>query len=71
MKMEYLFKIYQSLNINVKPLVAYATIETKFQSDKNLPKTPRQKPAKNPTAKNPAKIFYDSLNKKPHKNLKQ
>ena len=52
--MEYLYKTYQSLNINVKPLVVYATIETKFQSDKNLPKTPRQKPAKNPTAKNPA-----------------
>ena len=48
MKMGYLFKIYQSLNINVKPLVVYATIETKFQSGKNLPKTPRQKPAKNP-----------------------
>ena len=48
MKMGYLFKIYQSLNINVKPLVVYATIETKFQSDKNLPKPPRQKPAKNP-----------------------
>jgi hypothetical protein len=31
-------------------------------------KTPRQKPAKNPTAKNPAKIFYDYLNKKPAKN---
>ena len=38
--MEYIYKIYQSLNINVKPLVVYATIETKFQSDKNLPKTP-------------------------------
>ena len=48
MKMEYLFEIYQSLNINVKPLVVYATIETKFQIDKNLPKTLRQKPAKNP-----------------------
>lgn len=48
MKMEYLFKIYQSLNIEVKPLVVYATIETKFQSDKNFPKNPRQKPAKNP-----------------------
>jgi len=48
MKMEYLFIIYQSLNINVKPLVVYATIETKFQGPKNLPKTPRQKPAKNP-----------------------
>ena len=42
-----------------------------FDSRKNLPKTPRQKPAKNPTAKNPAKIFYDFLNKKPAKNLKQ
>lgn len=40
MKMEYLFKIYQSLNINVITLVVYATIETKFQYDKNLPKTP-------------------------------
>jgi hypothetical protein len=48
MNLAYLYKIYQSLNINVKPLVVYATIETKFQSDKNLPKTPRQKPAKNP-----------------------
>jgi len=46
--MEYIYKIYQSLNINVKPLVVYATIETKFQGPKNLPKTPRQKPAKNP-----------------------
>jgi len=46
--MEYIYKIYQSLNINVKPLVVYATIETKFQCAKNLPKTPRQKPAKNP-----------------------
>ena len=35
-------------NIKVKTLVVYATIETKFQYDKNLPKTPRQKPAKNP-----------------------
>ena len=35
-------------NIKVETLVVYATIETKFQSDKNLPKTPRQKPAKNP-----------------------
>ena len=57
--MEYLFKIYQSLNINVKPLVAYATIETKFQSDKNLPKTPRQKPAKNPLG---TKIFCSGKN---------
>jgi hypothetical protein len=48
MKMAYLFKIYQSLNIDVKTLVVYATIETKFQGPKNLPKTPRQKPAKNP-----------------------
>jgi len=39
-----------------------------FDSRKNLPKTPRQKPAKNPTAKNPAKIFYDYLNKKLAKN---
>ena len=69
MNVAYLYKIYQSLNINVKPLVVYATIETKFQRAKNLPKTPRQKPAKNPTAKNPAKIFYDFLNKKPAKNL--
>jgi len=38
--MEYIYKIYQSLNINVKPLVVYATIETKFQSDKNLLKIP-------------------------------
>ncbi len=75
MNLAYLYKIYQSLNINVKPLVVYATIETKFQSDKNLPKTPRQKPAKNPLkiphAKTPqgqAKIFYDYLNKKPAKN---
>ena len=44
----YLYTIYQSLNINVITLVAYATIETKFQSAKNLPKTPWQKPAKNP-----------------------
>jgi hypothetical protein len=27
-----------------------------------------QKSPKNPTAKNPAKIFYDYLNKKPAKN---
>lgn len=57
MKMEYLFKIYQSLNIKVKPLVVYATIETKLQRAKNLPKTPWQKPAKNPTAKNPALVY--------------
>jgi len=48
MNLAYLYKIYQSLNIEVKPLVVYATIETKFQGPKNLPKTPRQKPAKNP-----------------------
>ena len=44
----YLYTIYQRLNINVTTLVAYATIETKFQIGKNSPKTPRQKPAKNP-----------------------
>ena len=71
MKVGELYKLCQSLNIDVITLVVYATIETKFQRPKNLPKTPRQKPAKNPTAKNPAKIFYDFLNKKPHKNLKQ
>jgi hypothetical protein len=65
MKMEYLFIIYQSLNIEVKPLVVYATIETKFQSDKNLPKTPRQKPAKNPSAKTCQK----PLGQKSSKNL--
>jgi hypothetical protein len=27
-------------NIKVETLVVYATIETKLQSDKNLPKTP-------------------------------
>jgi hypothetical protein len=62
--MEYIYKIYQSLNINVLPLVVYATIETKFQSDKNLPKTPRQKPAKNPL-----KIPQPKIQQKPNKNL--
>jgi len=46
--MEYIYKIYQSLNIEVKPLVVYATIETKFQTAKKPTKNPRQKPAKNP-----------------------
>lgn len=59
MKVEYIFKIYQSSNINVKPLVVYATIETKFQCAKNLPKTPRQKPAKNPLR---PKIFCGDKN---------
>jgi hypothetical protein len=40
-------KKYQCLNINVITLVVYATIETKFQGAKNLPKTPRQKLPKN------------------------
>jgi hypothetical protein len=60
----------QSLNINVTTLVAYATIETKFQIGKNSPKTPCQKPAKNPLKIPQAKIFYDFFNKKPYKNLK-
>ena len=38
-------------------------------SAKYLPKTP-QKPHKNLVGKNPAKIFYDFLNKKPAKNFK-
>ena len=46
-------------NIKVETLVVYATIETKLQSDKNLPKTPRQKPAKNPLG---PKIFYRGKN---------
>jgi hypothetical protein len=45
--------------INVATLVAYATIETKFQGPKNLPKIPRQKPAKNPLE---PKIFYTGKN---------
>jgi len=53
--MAYVYKIYQSLNINVLPLVVYATIITKFQGPKNLPKTPRQKPAKNPTRQKSSK----------------
>ena len=32
-------KKYQCYNINVQTLVVYATIETKFQIGKNLPKT--------------------------------
>jgi hypothetical protein len=32
-------KKYQCYNINVQTLVVYATIETKFQTGKNLPKT--------------------------------
>ena len=67
--MAYVYKIYQSLNINVLPLVVYATIITKFQGPKNLPKTPQQKPAKNPLKIPQPKIFYDFLNKKPAKNL--
>ena len=55
----------QCLNINVTTLVAYATIETKFQYGKNSPKTPCQKLAKNPLKIPQAKIFYDFLNKKP------
>jgi len=56
--MEYIYKIYQSLNINVKPLVVYATIETKFQCAKNLPKTCQKPHPKTPQkpAKNPLKI---------------
>lgn len=57
--MEYIYKIYQCSNINVTTLVVYATIETKFQRPKNLPKTPRQKPAKNPLG---PKIFCRSKN---------
>ena len=41
--MEYLFIIFQSLNINVKALVVYATIN-QLQHD-------RQKPHKNPMPK--------------------
>ena len=48
MNMEYLYKIYQSLNIKVQTLVVYATIETKFQYDKNLPKTLCKKSPKTP-----------------------
>jgi hypothetical protein len=40
MNMEYLYVIYRRYNIEVITLVRYATIETKFQSAKNLPKTP-------------------------------
>lgn len=35
-------------NIKVETLVVYATIETKFQSDKNLPKTPSKNSPKTP-----------------------
>ena len=49
-------KKYQCYNINVQTLVVYATIETKFQTGKNLPKTLWQKPAKNPLKIPQAKI---------------
>ena len=47
--------------INVATLVVYATIETKFQCAKNLPKTPRQKPAKNPLKIRQPKIQQKSF----------
>jgi len=63
----------QSLNINVITLVCYATIETKFQKGKNLPKTPSQKlpknPLKIPQAKIQQKSFMISLTKNPIKIL--
>lgn len=37
MNIEYTYNIYQGYNIEVRTLVAYATIETKFQIGKNLP----------------------------------
>lgn len=66
-------KKYQCLNINVITLVVYATIETKFQSAKNSPKTPWQKLTKNPLKIPQAKIqhksFMISLTKNPLKIL--
>lgn len=49
-------KKYQCYNINVQTLVVYATIETKFQIGKNLPKTP---------SKNSPKIHGKNLLKIP------
>jgi len=40
MKYEITYIHYQCYNIKVITLVSYATIETKLQSAKNLPKTP-------------------------------
>lgn len=60
-------KKYQCYNINVQTLVVYATIETKFQTGKNLPKTIWQKPAKNPPkihGKNPIKIPHAKIQQK-------
>jgi hypothetical protein len=73
MNVEYLYVIYRRYNIEVITLVRYATIETKLQSAKNLPKTPWQKLPKNPLkirqAKTSQKSFMISLTKNPIKIL--
>lgn len=70
MNMGYLYLIHSCLNINVITLVVYATIETKLQTGKKPTKTPQKLLCQKPS-KNFPKIFYDFLNKKPAKNLKQ